>query len=243
MNNFTYPIYLFLGIIPSVIWLLFYLRKDVHPESNPMILRIFFFGMLITLPAVLIEFGLYNFLDQTLKINSHPTLISVSIFFFGLAFIEELLKFLVVREKVFSHSELDEPIDVMLYMIIAALGFAAVENIITLSSLGPVFKLGSTLSVIVFRFWGATFLHALCSGTFGYFLAMSFCEPKKANVNILSGIIIVTLLHGFYNFFIINMKEEISFLAAAIILISLAIFVSWGFQRLKNIKSTCKITN
>ncbi len=52
-----YPIYVFFGLAPSIIWLLFFLRKDHHPESNSMVLRIFFWGMLATIPAALIELG------------------------------------------------------------------------------------------------------------------------------------------------------------------------------------------
>ncbi len=47
----NYPIYIFFGLAPSFIWLLFFLRKDAHPESNPMILKIFFYGMLAAFPS------------------------------------------------------------------------------------------------------------------------------------------------------------------------------------------------
>jgi RsiW-degrading membrane proteinase PrsW (M82 family) len=42
----------------------------------------------------------------------------------------EIFKYLVVRFKVIKNPAFDEPTDIMLYMIIAALGFAAVENIL-----------------------------------------------------------------------------------------------------------------
>ena len=53
--------------------------------------------------------------------------------FLGVATIEEIAKFLVIKIKVLKSSELDEPLDIPLYMIIAALCFAAVENILVLS--------------------------------------------------------------------------------------------------------------
>jgi len=234
----SYPIYIFFGILPSVIWLLFYLRKDSHPESNRMILKIFFYGMLIAIPTVLIELGI---LDDVEKLFLSPFSISILKVFVGVALIEEFLKYLVVREKVVRHHEFDEPLDTMLYMIIAALGFAASENILILFSQGPNSLFQNTLSISVLRFIGATFLHALCSGAFGYFLAWSYYEPKNKIKFTVLGLGTATLLHGLYNFSIMKMGNSLRLLIPLIILIGLAIFVSIGFNKLKKIKSVCKI--
>ena len=236
--NISYPIYLFFGIIPSVIWLLFYLRKDSHPESSRMILKIFFYGMLIAIPAVLIELGI---LGDVEKLILSPFSISILKIFIGVALIEEFLKYLVVREKVVRHHEFDEPLDTMLYMIIAALGFAASENILILFSLGPVFFFQDAFSITFFRFVGATFLHALCSGTFGYFLAWSFYEPQNNIKFTIAGLGLSTLLHGLYNFSIMKMEGTLRLFIPLIILFGLALFVSLSFKKLKKIKSVCKI--
>jgi len=50
----AYFLYLF-GFLPSIIWLSFYLRKDAHPESNRMVLKIFLYGMLAALVAIVLE--------------------------------------------------------------------------------------------------------------------------------------------------------------------------------------------
>jgi RsiW-degrading membrane proteinase PrsW (M82 family) len=116
------PFYIFFGVLPSIIWLLFYLRKDAHPESNRMILRVFFSGMLIAVPTVFIELG---FLEEIEKLSFSPFWLSILKIFVAVALIEELLKYLLVKINVLGHHEFDEPLDTMLYMIIAALGFAA----------------------------------------------------------------------------------------------------------------------
>jgi RsiW-degrading membrane proteinase PrsW (M82 family) len=251
----TYPFYIILGILPSIIWLLFYLRKDAHPESNRQILKIFFCGMLATVPAIFLEIGFFKISSRFVFLNE--SLIYVLNIFVGVALIEEFLKYFVVKWKVLKSSELDEPIDVMLYMIIAALGFAALENTLILFELGPSFYFPAALSISVFRFWGATFLHALCSGLLGFFMAMSFYKTRKRIVFFFSGLGIATVLHGFFNFSIIKIGESFStaegqllvvdysqfifFLAFLIaILIGLAIFLTLGFKKLKKIKSICK---
>lgn len=234
----SYPLYIFLGILPSFIWLLFYLRTDSHPESKRMILKIFAFGMLIALPAILLETGLKDILKDLVL----PSILIVFLdVFVAVAFIEEILKYSVVKSKALGSSELDEPIDVVLYMIIAALGFAAVENILILFSLGPACPLEGVFFVGIFRFWTATFLHALCSGVLGVFLAISIFEAKKRKTIFISGLIMVSLLHGLYNFSIMNTEGIISWIIPISILIFLAVLLFNGFKKLKKLKSVCKL--
>ena len=234
----TYIFYIIFGILPSLIWLLYYLREDVHPESAKMILKIFFFGALAALPAVLIEMGIFSAIQGVVLPAIFLSIFNV---FFGVALIEELLKFLVFKGKVLNSSEFDEPLDAVLYMIIAALGFAAAENTLILFSLGPVFMFQETLQVTLFRFIGATFLHALVSGLLGYFLALSFCEIKIRNKVRFIGILVATFLHGLYNFSIIEMDGPTALLIPSFILVSLAITLTLAFRHLKKIKSICKI--
>ena len=41
-----YPLFLtLLGFTPSLIWLSFYLKKDVHPEPKRMVIKVFILGM------------------------------------------------------------------------------------------------------------------------------------------------------------------------------------------------------
>jgi protease PrsW len=241
----VYPLYLiFLSITPGLIWLFYFLRKDVHPEPKHMILKIFFLGMLSALPAALIESSFQHFVPENIFfINSFGChLIAFLSIVLGVALVEEVLKFLVVRAKVMRSSELDEPIDLVLYMIIAGLGFATIENIFIFLS-PDVFLYGfrETFSLAVFRFLSATFLHALCSGTIGFFLALSFCEIKRKKIFLPLGFIIAILLHGLYNFSIMNLGGSLRFGIPLIIIISLAIFLSLGIKHLKNLKSICKI--
>lgn len=253
----NYYLLLIFGLAPSIIWLSFFLRKDSHPESNRMILKIFFFGALITLIAGLAETGIASGLANWIK--TYPFLFFILYIFLGVAFVEEFLKYLVVREKVLNNPELDEPLDIMLYMIIAALGFAAVENILfLLPEKGPLL-LSETIVISSLRFVGATLLHALASGTLGYFLALSFFETKKRLRLVAQGLITATLLHGLFNFSIIKIDESLmvtetggvniinfplfisSLVFLIVLLLGLAIFVSAGFKKLKKLASICKV--
>lgn len=235
----NYLIYILFGLAPSIIWLLFFLRKDSHPESNGMILKIFFYGMLAAVPAGLIEIGFFDII-KSLPI---PLLfLQIIYIFLGIAFIEEFFKYLVVQRKVLKNSELDEPVDLMLFMIISALGFAALENLLILLPLANQFMLVETLTMAVFRFVGATFLHALCAGLIGYFMAIALCAPTQKQFKMLAlGITIAVFLHGLYDFSIIGIEGNLKFAIPLSILLGLTFFVTWGFTKVKKLKSVCSI--
>src|SRR3989338_9327112 len=120
----TFPLLLIgLGLLPSATWLFFYLRQDLHPEPRKMIIKVFLWGMLVAPLAVLAQYLTLAALDAN-HIASAAAIALV-----GLAGIEEFLKYLVVRTEIEEEPEFNEPTDAMIYMIAAALGFAAIENI------------------------------------------------------------------------------------------------------------------
>ena len=239
----SYPFLIIFALLPSLIWLLFFLRKDVHPESNPMVVKIFFYGMLSAIPAVFIELGFFQITSRsTFSGLFPPSLISFLNIFIGVALTEEALKYLVIRKKVLKSPEFDEPLDVMLYMIIAALGFVFLENLlIFLSPKTFLLNFGEVFLLAGFRFISATFLHTLSSGALGFFLALSFFETKKRGVLLISGFLLAVGLHGLYNLAIMNMGKYSGLILPIIIILGLAIFVSFGFRKVKRLASVCKI--
>lgn len=211
-----------------------------------MILKIFFLGMLAAIPAALIELG---FFQITAKLNISFLLISLLNTFLGVAFIEEFLKYWVVRDKVLDSLEFDEPVDAMLYMIIAALGFAALENLLIFFSPGAFFmNWGETFALAGFRFISATFLHALASGTIGYFIARNFFEKKGRTFSLIQGLLIAVVLHGLYNFSIgsldlltqtssgmMELGKYLKVFIPVAIIAGLAIFTSVSFKKLQKL--------
>ena len=243
--------------MPSLIWLLFYLRKDKHPESNKTIIKIFLWGIIAAIIAAAVEIAIALGIGAfvvffPIKIVVPFTISFVLYHLIAIALVEEVSKFLVVKETAINKAEFDEPLDAMLYMVIAALGFAAVENLLYLFSTlftPDGINLANAIVVSGFRFIGATFLHALASGTIGFFLALSFLKPAKKTFYLAVGIFLAALLHALFNISIIGMGEGIAsqntLLAAAsvitliILLTSLGIFVGLGFKKLKKMLSIC----
>lgn len=233
MLNFFY--YLIFALLPSFIWLFFYLRKDIHPEPKEMILKIFFLGMIAAIPTVFLIKSFSKLLDA---LNFFPLFLSSIIYIFLItALIEELVKYLIVKIKMTKNKEFDESIDAMIYMIIVGLGFAATENLFIFWSLIKTSLISELLIFSFIRFIGAVFLHTLCSGTIGYFLGLSFFKKdltlKNKKKLIIIGLLIAIFSHGFYNFFIMSDKGILKFIIPSIILFGLTLFVSWGFKKLK----------
>ena len=155
--------------------------------------------------------------------------------------IEEIVKALAAKIGTFHSKELDEPIDLILYMIISALGFAALENILVLSNFHPVLNASKAFQLMFWRFISATFLHALASGIWGCFIAFGARRSKMRYFYFVSGLLIASLLHGLYNFAIMNLTGLPRFLVPASLLLISAIFVSLSIKRIKKYKSVCNL--
>jgi RsiW-degrading membrane proteinase PrsW (M82 family) len=233
-----YLLILFFALAPSLVWMLYFLRKDVHPEDNSQVVKVFVYGALAAFPAAVIQLGASSFLSFL----SNPDLKILLALFAGVALSEEGLKYLVVRDKISRSSHLDEPIDLPLYLIISALGFAAAENFLVLLKPGIfAFSVARVATLSFFRFVSATFLHALSSGTLGIFWAAGCFQTKFRNRLWLTGFLLAVVLHWFYNFSIMKLGGEERFLIPFLILINLALVLSIGLKKLKDLKSVCQV--
>ena len=222
-----------LGLAPSLIWLSFYLKRDCHPEPKYLLAKAFLMGIIISPLAILLQLGfseLRNIFDYGIFSQGSPT------FFLWSSLVEEFLKFFAVYLVVIRSPEFDEPVDGMIYMVSAALGFAAIENVLVMFNLIPD-GAGTALSTLALRFVGATLLHALASGLVGYFLAMSWFFQEHKRKLVIFGLVIATLFHTVFNMLIAFAQESasptIGLVYTTFLLIILAFLVSILFDKIK----------
>ncbi len=142
-------------------------------------------------------------------------------FFLWAAFVEEITKFLAVKFIVLNNPEFDEPIDAMIYMIVASLGFAAIENILILFKTIPD-GLQGTLQLWALRSVGATLLHALAGALVGYFLSLSWFYHEHRQKLVAIGIILAGIFHFVFNILLFSFQED--FRGVVFSLFLLAIF-------------------
>ncbi|MBI2405977.1 MAG: PrsW family intramembrane metalloprotease [Candidatus Harrisonbacteria bacterium] len=231
--SFLFP--LIVGLVPSFVWLYFFLREDeAYPEPKRLLIYVFLSGAATTF----FVFGPQFFLSEILGSLNIATM---SIFgMFLLAGIEELFKFIAVYVTVAGNKEFDEPLDAMIYMIVASLGFAAMENIASAAQWKSIFlpqALGP-VEVTSLRFIGATLLHSLSSALVGYYWGMAMAKraATKARVGwlIAEGIGVATLLHAVFNYLILRYKPEN--MVATLFLVAVAFFILNDFEKLKQIE-------
>jgi len=216
---------IFLSLLPGFAWLLFYLHEDLHPEPRRLILMTFIVGMAFAFFAIAAEL----FLNPLLQGIGIMKLSVISLLVLG--FVEEFCKFNAAHLVVHHNPAFDEPVDAMIYMVVASLGFATLENIGAVGNLQntQTALLSSVFQVASLRFVGATLLHSLTSALVGYFWAIGIrdIQPKRF---LAIGLLIATVLHAAFNYLIINYGNVIY---TVVFLAVIGFFVLSDFEALK----------
>lgn len=190
------------GILPALLWLAFWLLEDrCQPEPKRYIFLSFILGM-IAVPLVL---------PLERQAMTYFAVGSVGLLF-AWALLEEGFKFIAAYLGGLRWAAFDEPLDAIIYMMTAALGFSALENTLFLWS--PLMQ-GDLLRTVVtgdLRFIGATLLHTLASSTIGICLALSYSQPAAVRrLAAVGGVILAVALHTLFNFFILGQGGDATF--------------------------------
>ncbi len=181
------------GIIPSLLWLWFWTKEEKNPEPKKVLTLVFIMGMLSVICVLPIQKFI---LTHVVGENDRIILWAAS---------EEIIKYLAVVIILYRTRFIDEPIDWPIYIITAAVGFAALENALFL--IKPLSLGQDTVSLLTgqLRFLGSTLLHTVTSGILGISLAISMHrEWFVRKLYLLTGLIFGIALHTVFNFFIMR---------------------------------------
>ncbi|MFC1756858.1 PrsW family intramembrane metalloprotease [Patescibacteria group bacterium] len=220
------------GILPALLWLWFWLKEDrLHPEPRKTLLLTFLAGMVVVALALPLE----QLANYGLKKLGLITAFSGTLLLFVWAGIEEFCKYIAAKKTALTRPEFDEPIDAVIYLITAALGFAAMENVIFLISVTTDYGFMAGFVTGNLRFAGATLLHILSSAIIGSAIAFSFYKQKLFRLKLIIGLFLATVLHTTFNFFIIRSTGDNIFqiFFPLWILIIVLLFV---FEKIKKLK-------
>jgi RsiW-degrading membrane proteinase PrsW (M82 family) len=211
------------GILPALFWLWFWLKEDrLHPEPKQTILATFLAGIFI----VPIAFYSQKYTEPLFSGNYQIICWS---------FIEEILKlgaayFVAIRSK-----NCDEPIDPMIYLITAALGFSAIENTLFIINDISTNNLLSSLVTVNLRFIGASLLHVLASGAIGVFIAFSFESGKISKFfHAIFGLFVAVTFHSIFNIFIMKSNNWGAFMVFCFVWVSIFMLLA-AFEKVKNL--------
>ena len=181
------------GIIPSFLWLWFWLKEEEKPEPKGLLTVIFIMGMLSVVFVLPIE----KFIQAHVNSQTGQTILWAAA--------EEMLKYLAVLIILYKTNKATEPIDWPIYLITAALGFAALENALFLIKPFSINQTTVCLLTGQLRFLGSTLLHTVSSGTIGLAIGLSFFMKKwEKEIFLFVGFLTAIALHSAFNFFIIR---------------------------------------
>ncbi len=183
-------------IVLSLAWLAFVRRFDrAHPEPAWLIALTFLLGALATVPAGLLEAGFASassWLDPGLvTYGGRPFALPLAIVVFtvvvGLS--EEGMKRLAAQFAV-RRREFDEPVDGIVYAVVASLGFAAAEN-------AHYFALGRmSAPLVIARCFMSIPAHMFFGAVWGFALGARLVEPKARTW---AWLLLAALCHGLFD--------------------------------------------
>lgn len=187
---------IFLALLPAIILLVMIYRADkVEKEPIGLLVKLFLFGVLSTISAMILETVGCEVLEAFFDTES---LIYIFIEnFFVVALAEEIGKYLVVKKIAWKHPAFDYTFDAVVYAVVASLGFAAFENIMYLTD--------ETLSTALMRGILAVPGHAIDAVFMGYYFGLAkraevFGDKKKCKSNLKLALWVPVFTHGFYDF-------------------------------------------
>lgn len=202
------------ALLPSALWLAAFALSSVHRERFVDIMRVALGGILLAVPVVIAEL----IFQQIFVGNGSlpPTPIGSFLYLYvGIAFVEEYAKYGLVRIVAMGRPFFNQPQDAILYLVAAAIGFAAIENTIYVASIAT--SATEALLVALQRGLTATALHVAASASLGYFLALSLrADAARERFKLVAvGLLFATVLHGLYNTLIINIERTVTAHAGA----------------------------
>ena len=215
---------LLVTILPSILIVLFFVKSDRFKEPTKEIIKVFFLGIIITIPAYFLNTYLSEIWYST---NASEGIISS---FLTAAPVEEGLKLSVLYFFVYKMKDFNEPVDGIVYGVTVSLGFATLENIYYVYLLADYFETTS-MTLAILRSFSAIPAHAVFGVFMGYFF-MKYAFIKKGD-NLIFAFLIPFVLHGCYNLF-----TSSNFIISLILIIISWIIALRMFARLKKTQKT-----
>jgi len=214
-------IQLLLAIFPAILiaWIIY--RSDRHEREKWFPLTLcFFLGMLITIPVMKVQETFYNW-----GIDDPENLFWVCFnSFLVVAFTEELFKFLALFCFPYWRPFFNEPLDGIIYAVMISMGFALLENVL--------YAMEFSISTTALRGITAVPAHAVFATMMGYFVGKSKFKTQRKTQGrfLIMGLGIAVLVHGLYDFFIIQEFYDWLILLAIVTLVISIFFAMRMFK-------------
>ncbi|MEO7313238.1 MAG: PrsW family glutamic-type intramembrane protease [Chitinophagaceae bacterium] len=188
-----WPSLLAISLAPgAAIMLYIYWRDRQDREPIKLLFVCFLLGIVSALLAILIDKGLEPIQTEMTEPGTIPDKLFTA--FIMAAFVEELCKFSMCRIYAYPKKAFNEPLDGIVYMVMVAMGFATIENVMYVFS-NP----ETGMQVGLLRMFLAVPGHACWGVIVGYFMGLAKFKPRNKFLYMVIGLICGMLLHGTYD--------------------------------------------
>jgi RsiW-degrading membrane proteinase PrsW (M82 family) len=182
-----------------IIWLVYLRQIDVYEKERWVYIII---TAILGMSCTFLTFLMTDFLNQFIGFDLNGDVGNDFIYsIVGIGMIEEAVKIIPLFVLLALTSQVNEPIDYIIYASVSALGFAFVENLLYFNESSLFSIQGRALSSVV--------SHMFDSSIIAYGLIVAKFKYKRDSwFFILFSYIIASISHGFYDFWLIN--DEVS---------------------------------
>lgn len=230
MNIFV--ILMLLSIIPSIILgLIVYNNDRVEKEPLKMIAGLFVGGISVVAFVLCINLVMESYLPffskDVEKLSDIELFISM---LFGVALIEEGGKWLIFKKLAWNNKEFNYLYDAIVYSVFISLGFATVENML--------YVLDGGLWVAIIRSICSVPGHVFFAIYMGYYFGLAKQaqinnKKKLKNNKLIKSLLIPTLLHTFFNYFLFSNNKCVMLMYVLFIIL---LYIK-SFKRIKTLGS------
>ena len=198
-----------ISMIPVILLGLYIYNKDTVKEPKSLLLILFVSGLISSFIVVIINILTALIIPDLYLSDNYQNFGFFKLFiliFLEIALVEELSKWVMIRTIGYHHKDFDQFYDIIVYSTFVALGFAAIEN--------ALYVLQGGITLGIYRAIFSVPGHVAFGVFMGYYLGLAKIVEKKDKTKyklyMTLSILVPTLLHTVYNFFL--MKENIWYL-------------------------------
>lgn len=198
-----------ISMIPVILLGLYIYNKDTVKEPKSLLLILFVSGLISSFIVVIINILTALIIPDLYLSDNYQNFGFFKLFiliFLEIALVEELSKWVMIRTIGYHHKDFDQLYDIIVYSTFVALGFAAIEN--------ALYVLQGGITLGIYRAIFSVPGHVAFGVFMGYYLGLAKTVEKndktKYKLYMTLSILVPTLLHTVYNFFL--MKENIWYL-------------------------------
>lgn len=182
-----------LAIAPGIAICLFIFHRDrFNREPKLNLVLTFILGAVTVFPAAIIENRFMPLSDNSIAGTAVTAFLIV-------ALTEEFVKFAVLRLYAYPKKSFDEPLDGIVFAVVASMGFATAENVMYVLKAA---EIGDGYKVAFLRMFLSVPAHATFGVLMGYHVGKAKFDKANSTAWMVRGLFWAVVFHGLFDFFL-----------------------------------------